>query len=145
MVINIFLELPRSGATTLHEIQPNELLLFIKFYDPLKVALEYAGSLYVGRETYFGTILEEAKALASLHKDLEVTASKIVAVEPSIVICDIFAQSTPRQVNLDTETVIPIRFRMNWYQVISLLFNQKWFLFFHILNMAVIVLLKMTA
>lgn len=98
MVVNVFLEIPLTGDHLLHEIQPNELLLFFKFYDPLKVVLEYIGCLYVNKKTYFGNILEKAKSLANVHKDLEVVASKLVTVEPSVVTCDIFAQSTPYQV-----------------------------------------------
>lgn len=98
MVVNVFLELPPPDSPSLREIQSGEILLFIKFYDPLKVDLEYIGSLYVGRKTYFGSILDRAKRLAKVHKDLEIVASKLITVEPSVVTCDLFAQSTPYQV-----------------------------------------------
>ena len=98
MVINVFLELPQPEETTLHEIQKDEILLFFKFYDPLKAELDYIGSMYVSKKMYFGTILDKAKKLANVHKDLDVTAAKIAALEPSVVTCEIFAQSTPYQV-----------------------------------------------
>ena len=116
-VVNVFLELPRPGETMLHEIQPKELLLFFKFYDPLKVDLEYVGSLYVGHKTSFRTVIERAKEIARCHKDLQLTASKLVTLEPTVVTCDIFAQSTPYQVISHTSPLVSHsqRLSITWF------------------------------
>lgn len=98
MVVNFYLELPRPGKTLLPEIKPEELLLFVKFYDTFHAEMQYIGSLFVGKKDLIGDILGQAKAISNLPKDLVLSACKLVAYEPSIVLCELFDQSTPEKV-----------------------------------------------
>eukprot|EP00210_Caulerpa_lentillifera_P008576 g8181.t1 len=112
MVVNLYLELPQSGKINLHEIKPDELLLFVKFYDSLHAEMEYIGSLFVSKRERIGDILRKAKALSNLPKDLVLCACKIAAYEPSIVLCELFDQSTPEKNELRTGDVVIIQPKM---------------------------------
>lgn len=76
LTIVLFLEAPEDTAlkegipgTTLHSIQRNELLIFLKYYDPKSKKLFYLGHMFIEKTCTFSVIFEKAKKMAGFDPE----------------------------------------------------------------------------
>lgn len=98
MTINLFLETPEGHGLgnegILHTIQQDDLLIFIKYYDPVSMELYYLGHMFVEKTCRFRMVLNEAKKMAGLGLEDEVVGVKEVQHLPEVICEDLLSKRT---------------------------------------------------
>eukprot|EP00210_Caulerpa_lentillifera_P006759 g6459.t1 len=102
MTIKLFLESPsevalngRMASGVLHTIQKNELLIFMKYYDPVCRKLSYLGNMFVKKNCPFRLIFKRAKKMAGLKSEEEVIGFEEVKHSPTVVCIELMPEATP--------------------------------------------------
>ena len=97
MTIQLFLEAPEQD-NVLRSLNPSEILIFIKFYDPKIRKLSYVGHLFVDKGAQFRLIFERARILAKLPPEADVVGFEEVKYEPAVVCTELSPTQTPEKV-----------------------------------------------
>lgn len=68
--LELYLEVPLSGEQPLHQIAPDDLLLFVKLYDPVQHHLTYLGSQYASRTQKLPELLPMLNQMAGFSEGM---------------------------------------------------------------------------
>lgn len=99
MTVKLYLQLPELPSRPLCEIPSDSVLLFFKFYDPVKRQLTYIGHLCVHKcEPFQSTFARVAKMVGLEGPD--VVGYEEIKFEPSVLCEEVPEDSTPEQVRL---------------------------------------------
>ena len=96
LTIHLYLETPES-ENALHQLQPNELVLFIKRYDPQSSKLSHVGHLFLDKGEPLSAALKHATSLAGLPPETDITGFQ-VKHEPAVVCSDLIPTETLEKV-----------------------------------------------
>jgi len=117
MTINLFLETPERCSPgndgILHRIQHDELMIFVKYYDPISMKLSYVGHLFVAKTSSVYSILERAKRMAGLAPEEEIIGFEEVRHKPTILCLAFLPDSTPQADKITNGAIIIIQKRVN--------------------------------
>lgn len=93
MTINLILETPEGYSPgndgVLHRIRKNDLLIFVKYYDPVSTELSYLGHLFIKKTSPIRLVLTKAKKMAKLGLKDKVVGVKEVQHLPEIICSDL--------------------------------------------------------
>eukprot|EP00210_Caulerpa_lentillifera_P006758 g6458.t1 len=116
MTIKLFLESPSESTLSggmvggaLRAIPRNELLIFMKYYDPVRRKLSYLGHLFVEKDCPFRLIFERAKKMAGLKTEEEVIGFEEVKHSPTVVCTELPPDATPDKSRLIQGDIIIIQ------------------------------------
>eukprot|EP00210_Caulerpa_lentillifera_P006772 g6471.t1 len=107
MTIKLFLESPSESALNggmaggaLRAIPKNELIIFMKYYDPVCRKLSYLGHMFVEKNCPFRLIFERAKKMAGLKTEEDVICFEEVKHSPTVVCTELPPEATPEKSQL---------------------------------------------
>ncbi|GMH43258.1 hypothetical protein BSKO_11180 [Bryopsis sp. KO-2023] len=112
MTIKLYLEKPDASYGMLKELEPNDLLLFCKLYDPFKTKLCYVGHIFVDKSMPFKEIFWRLKALAGLEDSTDIAAYEEVRFEPSVMCNELDADASPERTQFLQGDIICIQLRV---------------------------------
>lgn len=99
MTIKLFLETPSENAATSKEINQNEkLLLFCKYFDPLKKELSYLGHTFVESNMEMKNIFQKIKKEFNISEDTKLIGYEEIKYDPLVDMNDLSLDSTPEEV-----------------------------------------------
>lgn len=83
--VKLFLETPPAGQTTLPVLDNNQILLFLKQFDPATESLTYAGHVFANKHAKVASLFPLMRARAGYGDDEDVLVFEEVKFEPEVM------------------------------------------------------------